>query len=183
MAVGAEDAPHRACGACTMRPTFKRLACLASLRRSDGNIVCLGLNDYGQTSVPGTGAPWKAVSANMKISCGIRADTSVVCWGLFPLSLPGTGYVSISAGVAHVCGIRWDCAARAGALGGAYACAAARDRALHLAARQLLPPRPPRPRRSDKTLACTGNNDYGQVTVPFPAAMFNSVSAGDYQTW
>ncbi|MBL7256748.1 RCC1 domain-containing protein [Paractinoplanes lichenicola] len=106
---------------------------------ADTTLWCWGSATYGQTgqgnstqqngpaqvTSPATG--WTSVSAGALFSCGIRADTTMYCWGnnVFgelaqgatstpqstpvPVTTPAaTGWVQVSAGFQHACALRTD---------------------------------------------------------------------------
>ena len=50
--------------------------------RSDGYLVCFGLNIYGQCDVPTDLGAVVAVSANDHLTCATRLDGQLVCFGL-----------------------------------------------------------------------------------------------------
>ena len=76
--------------------------------RDNGDVVCWGSNEHGQTSAPG--GPFVAISAGLWHTCGLReSDAAVVCWGNNidgQASAPGGRFIAISAGMWHTCGLR-----------------------------------------------------------------------------
>ena len=81
--------------------------------RSDGQLVCIGSNQYGQCDVPTDLGPVVAVSAGFRHTCAVRSNGQLVCFGSnqygqcdVPTDL---GPVSaVSAGNEHTCAVRSD---------------------------------------------------------------------------
>ena len=74
--------------------------------RTDGTIICWGLNSHGQADAPP--GSFTAVSAGTH-SCGLRSNGSVVCWGLNnhgQADAPSGSFSAVSAGWGHSCGVR-----------------------------------------------------------------------------
>ena len=100
------------CGSTTWRAHLlpgRPIPSLTWSTRLKGSITCWGLNDRGQTDAP-EGA-FKAVSAGVNHSCGVRADGSIACWGLnsFDQSdAPAGTFKAVAAGFLHSCGVRTD---------------------------------------------------------------------------
>ena len=90
--------------------------------RPDGTVTCWGANIGGQLDVPqgrfvdvaGGGAhvrtPSGAVVGPSGFSCGVRSDSTIVCWGssLGALDPPDGEYTEVVAGWQHACGLRVD---------------------------------------------------------------------------
>ncbi len=88
--------------------------------KTDGSVVCWGLNTGGQVSpVPGNGpGAFNQVSAGEWHSCALKTDGSVVCWGSNTYGqvapVPGNGpgvFTQVSAGggftyTSHSCGLK-----------------------------------------------------------------------------
>lgn len=110
------DATADACGVCDDDPTNDCLVLRALSSgmfhtcglRMDGQAVCWGANDDGQSSPP-TGGAYTEIASGSRHTCAVRLrDGRVVCWGdnahgqteppLFDL-------VGLTAGVDHTCGI------------------------------------------------------------------------------
>ena len=122
---------------------------------------------------------YTAVSAGSYLSCGLRTDGTVRCWGqkeYGQVKVPGGEFSAVSAGGYHSCGLRSDgnveCWGRnnygqvdvpgglfsAVSAGGEHSCGL----------------------RTDKTIECWGWNKSGQVNAP--SGRFSAVSAGRFHT-
>ncbi len=81
------------------------------LLQADGEIVCWGLNNFGQRTPPA--GPFRFLSAGYSHNCAVRADTGAIqCWGSnadgqAPASVAGT-FVEVGAGLSHSCGLHDD---------------------------------------------------------------------------
>ena len=104
---------------------------------ADGKLWCWGADDLGQLGdgISGGGkniptlitsdASWKTVAGGSDHTCGIKTDGTLWCWGkndsgqlgigtkdesqTLPAHVSGrSGWVSVSAGCAHTCGIQTD---------------------------------------------------------------------------
>lgn len=77
--------------------------------KSDGSVVAVGSNDYGECNVP-AGLVAVAVSAGLNFSMALKADGSVVGWGsdyYDTLAIPeGLGAVAIACGESFTLAIR-----------------------------------------------------------------------------
>ena len=73
--------------------------------RNSGAIVCWGLDDFGQKSVP----PYEdfiAVSSGYRKSCGVRSDNTIECWGLETVKIPnGDDFIAVTSGDGQSCGL------------------------------------------------------------------------------
>lgn len=151
---------------------------------TDGIVACWGRNDVGQTNVPGDLGAVTQVSAGVLHTCAVKqVDGNVRCWGYNyygQSSVPADlGAVTlVSAGNASTCAIRqvdgnlrcWGLdattvpsdlgAVRDVSVGVGYICAV----------------------RSDGTVACWGENSYGQAGVPSSLGPVTQVSADSYHT-
>ena len=77
--------------------------------RADGTVVCLGGNEYVQSSPPNE--RFISISSGDGYACGLRHDGFIVCWGYSSgLSQPAEmkGFTSISSGEWHICGLWSD---------------------------------------------------------------------------
>ena len=74
--------------------------------RTDGRVVCWGLNEIGQAESPE--GIFRAIAASGGSSCGLRVDGSVECWTTsFPV--PGGSFTAVSVGPSgSYCGLRPD---------------------------------------------------------------------------
>ena len=130
---------------------------LACGLRNDNTIQCWGDYRFGQLDT--SGRTFKAVAAGAEHSCGLRSDNTLTCWGGGKYSASGT----------HPDGRRWDggkngpwfwvpitphTALRAVAVGDGHTCAI----------------------RLDETIACWGNNRFGQSDAP--RGSFRAVATG-----
>ena len=81
---------------------------------TDGRILCLGDNEYGQAPSEGvTSGPFVAIAAGYRHSLALRADGSVACFGDNRAGqAPPTGragpYIAVAAGAVHSLGLRAD---------------------------------------------------------------------------
>ena len=48
-----------------------------------------------------------SVSAQLSVSCGLKADQTILCWGQYP-GAPKGSFLSVSTGYFHSCGVRTD---------------------------------------------------------------------------
>lgn len=79
-------------------------ATTCAIRKKDKGIDCWGLNDSGQASPPKTGK-YIAISVGLDLSCAIRRDKKLLCWGFSaPQDVPGK-YLDVKVGDHHVCAI------------------------------------------------------------------------------
>ncbi|WP_419912951.1 S8 family serine peptidase [Candidatus Poriferisodalis sp.] len=110
-----------------------------------GTPVCWGesrrnaAESTGATQPP-AGVKFTSLSAHRDITCGLRTDTGVACWGDDTYGqvsgVPaGTGFISIDAGDDHVCAVRRTAASTQADSGSGY-------------------------------VTCWGRDDLGQVTPP-----------------
>ena len=138
-------------------------------------IVCWG----GQLHVPD--GRFTAVSAGDELSCGLRTDETIVCWGWNRRSVGeapfGARFRAVSAGVLHSCGLRTDdtivCwGANFGWVtnGGLLDAPSGSFRAVSAG------PGHSCGLRADGTVVCWGYNDWGQSDAP--GGSFRAVSAG-----
>ena len=80
-------------------------------------------NQSSSTPAPVIGQDWVAVSAGGALTCGIKGDATLWCWGFnrdgavgdgtyvdraTPTQVAGEGWVAISVGGSHACGLRDD---------------------------------------------------------------------------
>ena len=127
-----------------------------------------------------TPAPtYTAVSSGWNHTCGLRFDSTVVCWGSDDdgqSSSPGGTFTAVSAGGRHSCGLRSDSTVvcwgsdddgQSSSPGGTFTAVSAGG--FHTCGL-----------RSDGTVVCWGLDDEGQST-PEPAE-FKTISAGDKHT-
>jgi alpha-tubulin suppressor-like RCC1 family protein len=85
--------------------------CLAL--KSDGSIVCWGMNMFGQCNVPSPNTGFVAVAAAGAHSLGLKSDGSIVAWGdnrsgESNVPSPNSGFVAIAAGSAYSMGLKSD---------------------------------------------------------------------------
>lgn len=74
--------------------------------REDGSLDCWGLDDQGQTDVPG--GAWAELTAGRYHTCAVAVDGSVTCWGRSTegqVAAPGGVFVALDAGWYHTCGV------------------------------------------------------------------------------
>ena len=100
---------------------------------SSGAAVCWGESrrdaaDVTGATEPPAGVKFTALSAHRDITCGLRTDRGVACWGddtygQVSDAPTGTGFISVDAGDDHVCAVRRIAAPPPhGALGGHVTC-------------------------------------------------------------
>ena len=89
------------------------LVCLLSVSQLRADVVAVGLNQYGQTTVPSASSDAVAVQAGRDFSLAITASGTLVGWGnpadgrgVPPANL--TGVVSISSGTYHSLALKSD---------------------------------------------------------------------------
>ena len=116
-----------------------------------------------------------AIAAGNGLSCGIRADRTIACWGYNKegrTDTPTGQYTAIASGDRHSCAIRtsqtiacWGSNqhGRTDAPAGQYTAIASGDR--HSCAI-----------RSDQTIACWGSNQHGRTDAP--EGQFTAIAAG-----
>jgi hypothetical protein len=138
--------------------------------RSDGQIVCFGRDDRGQTDVPA--GTYTSLSAGHNDACAVHTDGTLACWGYSNqgvTSPPAGVFQSVSVGDNYACALNGDVPTCWGALpappsGGFHSIAVGDWHACGL--------------RSDWTIACWGASgivpDYGQMSPP--PGMFNLLS-------
>ena len=146
--------------------------------KTGGTVACWGWSNYGQGTAP-TGN-FTSISAGGYHNCGVKTDGTGSCWGLASsgqLSVPsGTTFLSISAGGAHQ--LRDQDGWQRCLLGleqqwpGAIARRREPSRALSAGAINTCGV------KSDGTLACWGDNAYGESSPP--TGTFTSVAADAY---
>ena len=77
--------------------------------KTDGTVACWGINWRGQSDAPkGT---FTAVSAGSDFSCGIKTDGAITCWGSSAqgrLEAPEGTFTAVSAGRDFLCAIKSD---------------------------------------------------------------------------
>ena len=75
------------------------------VRQVGGTVHCFGSNGLGQSSPPA--GEFLFVSAGEGHTCGIKADSTVLCWGSTAVETPppNQSFVQIAAGDNHVCGL------------------------------------------------------------------------------
>ena len=75
--------------------------------RIDGTVICWGSNYSGESDAPN--GQFEAVTAGFEISCA-SGDAGLACWGggSEDEELPEGGFVTLTAGSGHVCGLRED---------------------------------------------------------------------------
>ena len=118
---------------------------------------------------------YTAVSAGLYLSCGLRSDGAIECWGSNEdgqSDVPGGGFSAVSAGGEHSCGLRSDGTVecwgsneyiQASARSGQFsAVSAGREFSCGL--------------HTDGSIECWGRNNYNQATSP--AGRFTALSAG-----
>jgi len=138
--------------------------------RSDGTPACWGFGNDGRASPPS--GSYRQISLGWYHGCGIRADDSLVCWGrndVGQATPPAGSFRDIAGGVNATCALRANYTLTcfgssatpptgyftdvSSTLGGQF-CAV----------------------RFDRSLACWGQNDFGQATPP--SGEFTHVSMG-----
>jgi alpha-tubulin suppressor-like RCC1 family protein len=163
--------------------------------RSDDTLACWGSNQAGRATPP-SGA-FASLVSGPSYSCALRPDGAAECWGdlsNFGSVLPTGTFSSISAGNAGGCGLRangrvdcWGANAFSRVPGGAFreiavGCGLALDGTLECdgvgfptgAFAALGVGGPGCAIRTDHTLACWGNNFYGESDPP--AGAFDAVA-------
>ena len=172
----AAPAPFCSDGACTS--TFEVQVASGAFHscalRSDGSVVCWGLNDFGQSTVP-AGTTFKSIVAGGYYTCGMLLDNTIKCWGESIATTPPPGaFDKMSAGAHHACARRAD---------NTFACwgdstksryAFPETKYLDIAAGS----EHSCAIKLDGTLACVGDNTFAQVS-PLPTGTFTRIDAGD----
>jgi len=78
--------------------------------QADGTLTCWGSSSDGATDVPA--GTYKAVSAGNGVTCAIKSDDTLACWGWDGYGLvsdvPAGTFTAVSAGGWHACAIRTD---------------------------------------------------------------------------
>ena len=148
--------------------------------RADQTLTCWGDNRDRQADAPS--GTYTSVSAGRRYSCAIRTDRTLACWGDTiagpAVALPGI-YTAVSAGDLLSCAVRadgtpvcWDPDFSAGVeLEGAA------PRGIGYTAVSVAYHGHVCAIRSDGTLFCFGDNEFGQTDVP--DGTYTSVSAGE----
>jgi hypothetical protein len=77
--------------------------------KNNGTVVAWGVNDLGQTSVPGGLSTVAAIAGNQTYCLALRSNGTVTAWGAAP-TVPGglTGVVGIAAGENHSLAVKSD---------------------------------------------------------------------------
>ena len=139
----------------------------------DDTIACWG-SDRHKGGTPPVGT-FKAVDTGWRHNCAIRTDDTVACWGEGVAGTPSDEtFRSVSAGQVS-CGIKMNGTAHCWSAGGSYEIEHGGSFETisvghwHICAVRV-----------GGTVACWGENNYGQATPP--DGTFTSVSAGDLQT-
>ncbi|WP_419551559.1 RCC1 domain-containing protein [Candidatus Poriferisodalis sp.] len=168
--------------------------------KTDGTVACWGRNYQGQSDAPdGT---FTAISTGQYHSCGIKTDGTVACWGSNfqgRSDAPDGTFRAISAGRDLSCGIKTDgtvaCwgsnqhrSCQQGADG--WECTDVRSNQLDAPEGTFTALSVGGPSyaghaqscgiKTDGTVACWGNNDWGQSDAP--GGTFTAVSAGNAHT-
>ena len=149
--------------------------------RDDQTIACWG--DYRQADPPA--GRYTAIAANGASMCAINTGGAIACWGdneFGQAESPDSSYAAVAAGADHMCAIKID---------GSAVCSWAswyRPR-FKLQPRGVLPAGQYQYTaisagddhscaiRADQTIACWGQNDFGQADPP--AGRHTAISAGD----
>ena len=74
--------------------------------RTDGTVVCWGLNDANQASPPAD-TKFTAISAGQRLTCGLREDGTIQCWGQ-GYSPPDGEFRALTVDDNHGCAIGTD---------------------------------------------------------------------------
>jgi hypothetical protein len=156
-----------------------------SVGDSAGEVVAIGLNQYGQCDIPAPNDEFIAVSGGFQHSLGLKSDGTIVAWGWnaygqCSVPSPNTDFVAVDGGSYHSLGLKSD-----GTIvlwgrndygqcnppspnGGFIAIAAGCVHSLGL--------------KSDGTIVAWGHNGDGECNVPAPNAGFVAVAAGSYHS-
>ncbi len=145
--------------------------------RSNGTITCWGDNFFGQASAPG--GEHTAISAGSFHSCALRRDGTIACWGAegqAQANAPAGKYTAIAVGTWYSCALRsdgtiacWslpDHGVELDAPDGQYTAIAVGGDNDHVCGIRL-----------DRTIACAGNNNYGQADAP--AGEYTAIAVSD----
>jgi len=81
--------------------------------KSDGTIVALGWNEFGQCDVPAPNADFEAVAGGWDHSLGLKSDGTIVAWGLnnfrqCNVPAPNADFGALSADGLHSLGPKSD---------------------------------------------------------------------------
>jgi alpha-tubulin suppressor-like RCC1 family protein len=158
----------------------------AAVRRSDGTVVCWGINDGGQCSPPADLTNAIAVAAGTTHTVALRRDGTVGCWGD-----NGAGQCNVPAGLANVTAIAAGlCHTAALTSGGHVVCWGDGDRELYNSAPAGLSNAVAvaagdfhtAALTSDGRVVCWGDNTAGQTDVPADLSNAVAVAAGGLHT-
>ena len=140
---------------------------------TDGAVRCWGRSGRSQT--PATDVPdgtYKAVATGTRHACAIRTSGMVACWGIVGMrspSEPDGTFQAIDAAGSSTCGLRGNGTVTCWTSGSDYPLEGT-HKAVTVGLSGVCTI------RTDDTIACSGNNDYGQTDAP--DGTFRAVSAG-----
>ncbi|MBV7333678.1 hypothetical protein KFU94_36685 [Chloroflexi bacterium TSY] len=81
--------------------------------QTDGQVICWGNDEFGQSAVPAGSGPFSQISAGGVHTCALETDGDLICWGVEELGqggIPaGSGpFSQISVGDFHTCALETD---------------------------------------------------------------------------